>query len=310
MSAIELAADQNGAKSCAASLMRNLSLEATFPAEREVEELCGVLPLASPIFLSAPPGRPHSKLVEAAVRVRRAGFEPVPHIAARNFHSIDTLRDFIARLSGEAKTQRVMIIAGDVDMPAGPFDGAIGVIESDLLQTYGIKDIGIAGYPDGHPKLNDATVARALSEKLKSAEARSLQVEIVTQFCFDPDRILTWLRRLQDAGIRTPVRLGIVGPTNVTGLVRFALRCGVRNSVKFESARRAAHLFTDVVPDEFISHLGGALSLNSAQRVSMHVYSFGGLVRTARWAQGYRNKLSDEKQHLPHSRRDLPESLT
>jgi methylenetetrahydrofolate reductase (NADH) len=275
--------DHKAARPHVAALMRGLSLEATLPAPSELDELGSVLSPSTPIYLSAPPGHAPSRLLQAAKQVRQAGFEPVPHIAARNFPDRAALSDFIAGVCGEAGTRRALVIAGDVDRPAGPFTGANDVIESDLLQRHGIRDVGISGYPDGHPKLSEGILGRAMRAKLVSAEERGLKTHIVSQFCFDAERIVAWLRSLRASGIHVPVQVGIAGPTSMKGLARYALRCGVRTSFKAMFTGKATQLLGDVAPDDIIDRLGAADDASNWEDVSVHLYSFGGLLRTARW---------------------------
>ena len=111
--------------------------------------------------------------VGAAIRLRALGLEPVPHIAVRNFSSADALDNFLARLNGEARVDNVLIIAGDRD-ESGPFRSALDAIDSGLLRRRGIRGIGIAGYPDGHPRIGDEELNRALRDKIAAAEALDL----------------------------------------------------------------------------------------------------------------------------------------
>jgi methylenetetrahydrofolate reductase (NADPH) len=288
MTRLESGLNRKAARPHVAALLRGFSLEATLPAQAELDELGSVLPPSAPIYLSAPPGHAPSRLLQAAKQVRQAGFEPVPHVAARNYRDRDTLSDFIAGLCGEAGTRRVLVIAGDVDRPAGPFIGANDVIESDLLQRHGIRDVGISGYPDGHPKLSEGILDRAMRAKLVSAGERGLKLHIVSQFCFDADRIVAWLRSLRASGIRVPVQVGIAGPASIKGLARYALRCGVRTSFKAMFTGKATQLLGDVAPDDIIERLGTTNDASVLEDVSVHLYSFGGLLRTARWVNEIR----------------------
>ena len=133
------------------------------------------------------------------MRLRAAGFEPVPHVAVRNFHSIGALDEFLARLNGEANVQRVLVIAGDRDA-YGPFRSAIDAIDSGVFRRRGIRALGIAGYPQGHARISDDALIRALSEKIAAAEATGIEVEIVTQFCFDARAILDYVAKLRGFG--------------------------------------------------------------------------------------------------------------
>ena len=290
---LESRARPKPAENWATSLMRDLSTEATLPNQMEFDALRDILPSKTQIFVAAPPGRPYLRLVKTANQIRKAGFEPVPHIAARNYASAEALSDFIARSCGEADVRRVLVIAGDVDRAAGPFSGANAIIESDLLQRHGIREVGVSGYPNGHPNLSDGILASALRQKLRSAEERNLKVKIVSQLCFDADQITAWVKSLRMLEINVPVSIGLAGPTSIRGLARFALMCGVRSSFKAYVAGKTSQLFGDASPDDIIHSLGEALDLSMLGKVSLHFYAYGGLVRTANWAKDFQTRFAD-----------------
>jgi len=171
-----------------AGFMQNFSVEATRTSAADVAALA-VLPRGARVYISAVPHRAAEDSIGAAIRLRSAGLEPVPHVAVRNFASAAALDDFLARLNGEAEVRRALVIAGDRG-EHGPFRSAADAIDSGLFRRRGFRAIGIAGYPDGHPKIGDDTLLRALAEKIAAAEATGLVVEIVTQFCFDAGAIL------------------------------------------------------------------------------------------------------------------------
>ena len=177
------------------ALMSGLSVEATRPSAADVAGL-GVLRRGTRVYLSAVPNRPADELLAAAVQIRAAGLEPVPHVAARNFVSVEALDTFLARLNGEAGVETVLVIAGD-RAECGPFRRALDVIDNGVLRRRGIRSIGIAGYPQGHPRVGDDELNRALAGKIAAAEATGLAVEIVTQFCFDAVAILDFVARAQ-----------------------------------------------------------------------------------------------------------------
>src|SRR5262245_20358429 len=183
------------------AFMQGFSLEATRPSASDVAALAATLAPATRVYLSAIPGRPERELVDAARLVRAAGFEPVPHLAVRNFSSTGALEDFLAHAAQAAALRCVLVIAGDREQPAGPFLSAFEVIDSGLLQRYGIAEVGIAGYPDGHPRIASDTLDRALAAKVEAAEQTGLGIHIVTQFCFEAATIRRWLVRLRDLGI-------------------------------------------------------------------------------------------------------------
>ncbi|HML08495.1 MAG TPA: methylenetetrahydrofolate reductase [Xanthobacteraceae bacterium] len=264
-----------------ATFMQNFSIEATRPSDAEIAAIAA-LRRGTRVYISSVPTRPAQESLDAAIRLRRAGFEPVPHVAVRNFASLAALDDFLARLNGEAEARSVLVIAGDRD-ECGPFRRALDAIDSGVLQRRGIGTVGIAGYPDGHPRVSDEELNRALADKITAAEATGLTVEIVTQFCFEARAILNFVARLRAFGFDHRLRIGLAGPTGLAALLRYATRCGVRSSAQ-ALARRSGlirQMFAMTTPDDLIR----ALAQAAPAGVDPHFFSFGGLGTTARWAR-------------------------
>ncbi len=268
-----------------AAVMAGFSIEATRPSEADIAALA-VLARGTRIYVSAVPGRPAAESIAAAIRLRAAGFEPVPHVAVRGFASAAALDEFLARLAGEAEVARVLVVGGD-HAECGPFRRARDVIDSGILARRGIRSIGIAGYPDGHPRIGAAELDRALAEKIAAAEAAGLAVEIVTQFCFNARAILDYIARLRALGFRQPLRIGLAGPTGPAALIRYASRCGVRASAQafVQRAGLLRQLFAMAVPDDLLRALADAAPGQIGDNVSAHFFSFGGLPECARWAR-------------------------
>jgi methylenetetrahydrofolate reductase (NADPH) len=269
-----------------AAFMRGGSLEATRPNAADVAALKEAAAVHTPIYLSAVLTRPQEDVVTQAAAVRAAGLEPVPHLAVRNFASAEALARFLDRLSGEAGVRRLLVIAGDRTEPAGPFHGALEAIDSGLITRGGIVEIGISGYPDGHPRIADHELDRLLTAKLEAAQQTGLKVNIVTQFCLEAAPILAWLRRLRDHGIDHPVRVGLAGPTSLTTLMRYAKRCGVRASTQglARNAGLIKHLLGASAPDAIVRALIEANRDGELGDIAPHLFSFGGIGATARWA--------------------------
>jgi methylenetetrahydrofolate reductase (NADPH) len=195
------------------------------------------------------------------------------------------LADFLARLSGDAGVDQVLAIGGDCDRPAGPFDSSLQVLETDLLQKYRITRVGLAGYPEGNPRISTPVLEAALNTKIAHARKSGLQPYVVTQFCFEAAPILDWVRTIRARGIDVPVRVGLAGPASVTTLMKFALRCGVGNSVRALSLRGAAiaRMLSESGPERVIAGL--APSAPELGIEGLHFFTFGGFARTAAWAR-------------------------
>jgi methylenetetrahydrofolate reductase (NADPH) len=263
-----------------AGFAQQFSMEATRPNAAEVAALAEILPPATPVYFSAVPTIEPRELVAAASALRKAGLEPVVHIAARRMHSVTDLQNLLAALRGEADVRRLLVIGGDVE-PLGPYPDALSVIQKGRLREAGIEEIGIGAYPEGHPRIPPGRLEAALDEKIAAAAAQGLRVHIVSQFSFSPERILDWLKQLRACGITRPVKVGMAGPTSVSALFRYAKRCGVAASLRGLASGTAASLFGHVGPDQIVETLAAADGLGDAMP---HYFSFGGAVETARYA--------------------------
>jgi methylenetetrahydrofolate reductase (NADPH) len=270
-----------------AAFMRGTSLEATRPTPDDIAALKTSAAPGALVYLSAVPSRPQEDVVAQAQAVRAAGLEPVPHLAVRNFANAEALKRFVDRLTGEAGVRRLLVIAGDRPDTAGPFLGALEAIDSGMISR-NIETIGISGYPDGHPRIASHELDRLITAKLQAAESTGLRVEIVTQFCLDAAPIIAWLKRLRAHGVDHPVRIGLAGPTSLTTLMRYAKRCGVRASTQglARNAGLVKRLLGASAPDGIVRTLIEANRDGELGEIWPHLFSFGGVGATARWAAG------------------------
>jgi len=279
-----------------AAFAQRFSIEVTRPGAAEIAELSRLVPGGTPVYFTAVPTVAPQEIVEGAVRLRRAGLEPVVHIAARRLASAELLRDLLARLHGEADVRRLLVIGGDVD-PAGPYPDALAVIQKGRLREAGIEAIGIGAYPEGHPRIPPGRLEAALDEKIAAATAQGLRVDIVSQFSFSPERIVAWLQQLRACGITRPVRVGMAGPTSVPALFRFAKRCGVSASLRGLVSGAAASLIGHVGPDRILEALAAAEGLGD---IAPHYFSFGGTIETARYACEVARKTHGAGRAMAH----------
>jgi len=280
-------------QSSAADLPRDFSIEITARDHDKVSLLRGRIPDRTPVSITFLPGEDFDSRVLAACRVREAGFTPVPHISARRLGSANELDSFLSALTAQASVDRVFVVAGDIAESAGPFQDALAVIRSGALARHGIVEVGIAGYPEGHPAISRAALDRALLDKLEALEVAGQRGWIATQFSFDADPVLRWLEELRTR-TAVPVRVGIAGPASIKALLRFATRCGVGVSAKVMAkyGLSLTHLLGSAGPGPLIADLHERLKPNVHGDVRLHFYPFGGLEKTADW-------IADWKQGRP-----------
>jgi methylenetetrahydrofolate reductase (NADPH) len=272
-----------------AALLENFSLEITSKDVEQVDSLAALVPPGTMVSVTFLPGESFASRVEAAARLQAVGLRPVPHISARRLTSAAELEEFLAALAANIRLQQVFVVAGDLSEPAGPYVDALAVIRSGLLERYGVRHVGVAGYPEGHPQIATERLAAALLDKQRECEQRGLEWSVMTQFGFDARPTLDWLAALRRDGVDVPVRIGVAGPASLKTLVRFAARCGVglSASVMKKYGWSLSNLLGGAGPDGLLQELAGALTPAVHGTTHLHFYPFGGLEKTGRWVKDF-----------------------
>jgi methylenetetrahydrofolate reductase (NADPH) len=262
----------------------------------QLQELRDNFPSGIDVTITFLPGDNYRNNVETASALRRAGFNPVPHIAAREMASREALDDFLTQARGEAGVTRVLVIAGDLARAKGPFKSSLDVCASGLIEAHGIARLSVAGHPEGHPFLEPADVIKSLAAWQDWGRQTSTDVDVMTQFCFESAPILEWIGGLRTQGIDLPVIVGLAGPATPATLTKFALRCGVGNSLRSLRSQigRFGRLLTDNGPDDVLRGLRAAPPAATAPIAGFHVFPFGGLRKSGNWLRSY------VQETLPH----------
>jgi methylenetetrahydrofolate reductase (NADPH) len=272
-----------------AALAATASIEIS-PRDDPVREgLPELLPPGATVFVNHPGSSTHHDIVAACVKLRRAGFLPQPHIAARRLASFTQLRDFLQRAAGEAGVTRIFVIAGDPGQAAGPFRDSLDLLGTGLIERTGIGHVAFAGYPEGHPRIDRASLDAALRAKLAAARQRGLDAGLVTQFGFDAAAIARWIASLREDGVLCPIRVGLAGPATIATLAKFAVRCGVGASLRALGRGQTAfaRILREATPDTVLETLM-ALEQPATPIDALHLFTFGGVAHTLRWLQARR----------------------
>jgi methylenetetrahydrofolate reductase (NADPH) len=279
------AAPPAGERRAIAALLAGASVELSSRIPSEIDACTGLLERGTAVYVSMPPGQTYHGTVALAARLARAGFRPVPHVAARRIASREALDDYLGRAAGEAGVDRALVIGGDSDREIGPFDSSLALLETGLFQKHGIVQVGVAGYPEGHPRIPSSALDAALAAKKGFAHRSGLELQVVTQFCFEAEPVSSWLEQTKGHGL--PVHVGLAGPASLPRLLRFAVLCGVGNSVRALKARPKAitRLMVEAGPETMVRSLAAQAG---APIAGVHFFCFGGLVRTARWLRAVR----------------------
>lgn len=269
------------------ALSREASYEVSARDGKGLDAAIARLSPGTPVSVTWLPADNDDDRVAAAQRLREAGLEPVPHIAARMVTSQDHLERLLGRLGDEAGVRQLLVISGDVKQPGGPFEDSSALIASPAFPHAMLRSIWVGGYPEGHPTVDDATLRATLDAKIAAIRALGLTPGVITQFCFDAQPILQWLLDFRARHGDVPVRVGLAGPAGIRTLLRFAAICGVGASAKALITRGAsiARLLNEATPDPVIRDLAETPAYHEFQPMGFHLFPFGGLDRSARWME-------------------------
>ena len=242
------------------------------------------LPDGATIAITTSPQLGIERTVEKAEQAADMGFEVVPHIAARYVEGPAQLESIAGRLRAAGITD-IFVPGGDKEEPAGSFESAHDLLSALADTEYDFEEIGITGYPEGHPFLSDAELAEAMERKAPYA------TYIVTQLCYDPETVLSWVETIRERGIELPVAVGIPGVMNYAKLIKISQKVGVGDSVKFlrkttgivDFVRQAISSRGKYEPDELIDGLAPYVDDPDYKISGVHIYTFNQTPDTEAW---------------------------
>jgi methylenetetrahydrofolate reductase (NADPH) len=270
-----------------AQLAREASIEINVHDVGLLEESRRLLPAGKAVYVSHLPKQEWRDTEETCRAVRAAGFRPVPHVPVRLLPDAATVDRVLGGFVNNAQIDEVLLISGDYPQAAGPYSEVLQLMNSGALQQHGLKRLSVAGHPEGHPKVQLAAIRQAELDKVRMAQQAGLELTLVTQFFFEQTPFLEWARELRSAGVQARIVGGLAGPTKLSSLIKFALRCGAGASMRVLTARPAAFtkLLGDHGPESVLRGLAQARCDNSSDFSGIHLFSFGGFVKTCQWLQ-------------------------
>jgi len=239
------------------------------------------------VYITFLPGSDFNDTVDVAVRLRKEGFIPVPHFAARSITNERVLEENIKRVVGEAGVDWVLTIAGAVDKPLGDYTDSMQLLQTGLFQKHGINKIAVAGHPEGSPDMPTSAIMDAMRWKNNYAKETGTDMYMVTQFAFDVAPIIEWDKQLQSEGNELPIHIGVPGLATLKSLLMHAKACGVGPSMKVltKQAKNLTKLLVVSTPDKQVLDLANYQQNDPNCGITgVHMYPLGGLRRTAQWS--------------------------
>ena len=186
-----------------AALIGDCSIELSPRDELAGEALRKLLDPGTTVFVNHPPSVTHHDIVAACARLRRAGFDPVPHVAARRLASFTQASDFLQRAAGEAGVERILLIGGD-DSPSGRSVPASICWRPAWWSATASAMSRSPATPKAIRRSMHRALDAALQAKVALARQRGLDVSLVTQFGFEAAADPALDRSAARAGHRLP----------------------------------------------------------------------------------------------------------
>ena len=278
-----------------ARFLEGFSIEVMPRTAAKIRRFRDIIPSGTRVYVAHIEGTPIQDMVATAMRIRSEGFPVMPHFPARIIKDRATLRDWIVRYREDADIDQALLLAGGVKKPVGDFSDSMQLLESGLFGDAGFRRLHVAGHPEGNPDIDPdgstAGVDRALEWKQKFSESTDAEMAIATQFCFDATPVIHWLDRLRDLGVTLPVHVGVAGPAKLQTLIRFAVACGVGQSLQVlrKRARDIRKLLTPFEPDEFLNALADYdAGCPESGIEAVHFFPLGGIMACTDWVAAHR----------------------
>lgn len=247
---------------------------------KELEKQAEHLPEGATVSIVCPPRHGIEVTLRASELLHDRGFQMVPHVPARLIADRRHLQTILRRLS-DIGIVEIFVIGGDSKRAAGEFTSSLELLAAMRELDHDVERVGIAGYPEPHPIVDDATLEQALKAKEPFA------TYMVSQICFDPDEILAWIDSVRKRGIGLPIYVGILGVIEFKRLLQLSHKIGVGDSARF--LRKQPGLIGRLLrpgrysPDEMIAALAPYMEDPHYNIAGFHLNTFNQVQSTERW---------------------------
>lgn len=262
-----------------ARLVNNIGYE-VMPFKTAEEKVLSYVPTEVPLTITATGGKGLEPTMDASISLHGKGYTVAPHIPARMVSGPEELDSIVSRLE-KAGVDRIFIIAGDAEEPAGEFHDALDLLKTLKERGHHFENIGIGGYPEGHAFFPDENIDQALQDKAPYAD------RMLTQICFSPEVFIRWGERLKAEGIELPIYAGMPGPVSRQKLMRISASLGLGQSASF--LKKQQNMFwkfftpSGYKPTTLIRGLVQGLDAADTNITGFHIFTFNELEAVEQW---------------------------
>ena len=260
-----------------------------FPTSGVEAAVLEAVPRDVAVTVTASPTKGLEPTLRLTERFTAEGFSVVPHLSARLVHNAEHLREVVARLKAIG-VDDVFVPAGDADPPHGEFTSALDVLEHLADMGNPFARVGITGYPETHPKIEDDVTVQSMWDKRRHA------TYIVSNLCFDPAVLRQWVVRIRRRGVTLPLLVGLAGPVERTKLMQMATKIGVADSARFLAGHSSAFVKLSTPgayqPDRLLDKVGSTIAAPGALVTGLHIFTFNQVQQAEQWRQALLSQLS------------------
>ncbi len=242
------------------------------------------------VTVTASPSKGLEATLDLTERLTGHGYVAVPHLAARMVRDRAELAEICDRLAGKGVT-RIFVPGGDAD-PSGGYPDALSMLEDLKDIGHSFEQVGITGYPESHPTIDDDLTIQSMWDKRRYA------THVVSNLTFDAKVVNNWVTRMRKRGITMPLLLGVPGPVDRAKLLAMATRIGVGESTRFLNKNKG--LFARLAApggftgEKFLEKCAPTLSAPEALVEGLHVYTFNQVAETAAWRKDLLARLAED----------------
>jgi methylenetetrahydrofolate reductase (NADH) len=260
-----------------------------FPTSSAEGAVLDAVPHDVVVTVTASPTKGLEPTLTLTERLTAQGYRVVPHLSARLIRDAAHLRDVVARLTALG-TDDIFVPAGDADPPTGEFTSALDVLEQLAELGNPFARVGITGYPETHPKIEDDVTVQSMWDKRRHA------TYIVSNLCFDPATLRQWITRIRRRGVTLPLLVGLAGPVERTKLMQMATKIGVADSARFVAGHSSAFVRLSTPgayqPDRLLDKVGSTLAAPASKVTGLHIFTFNQVQQAEQWREALLSQLT------------------
>ena len=262
------------------------------PAKGTEQAVLDWVPAGATVTVTASPLKGLDPTIDLTERLVARGYQVVPHLAARSVAGDAHLADIVTRLKA-CGVDDVFVPGGDATHPAGPFEGALPLLERLTELGSPFSRVGITGYPESHPKIGDDVIIQSMWDKRRHAHY------IVSNVCFDAAMLARWIQRIRARGVTLPLYAGLAGPAERTRLLKMAAVAGASESARFITRHPGwilrFWLPGGYSPDRLLEQAAPVLTAPDSGVAGLHLFTFNQLQQAAQWRQAALERTGTSK---------------